>query len=108
MLLWKVAVIVLLLNIPFGYWRGQAQSYSRQWFFAIHLPVPLVIVIRIASGLGWQFITFPVMIAAFFAGQLVGSTLHNFAQRISKSQVSACLVWDVVTGLRKMARNGLN
>jgi hypothetical protein len=108
MLLWKVAAIVLLLNIPFGYWRGQAQSYSRQWFLAIHLPVPFVIAVRIASGLGWQFITFPVMIASFFAGQLLGSTLHHFAQRISKSSVSACLVWDVVTGLRKMTRNGLN
>jgi hypothetical protein len=108
MLLWKVAFIVLLLNIPFGYWRGQAQTYSRQWFLAIHLPVPLVIAIRLSSGLGWQFITFPVMISAFFAGQLLGSTLHHFAQRISKSPVSSCLVWDVVTGLRKMARNSLS
>ena len=108
MLLWKVAAIVLLLNIPFGYWRGQVQTYSRQWFFAIHLPVPLVIAIRLSSGLGWQFITFPVMVGAFFAGQLLGSTLHQVAQRSCKSPVSACLVWDVVTGLRKMARTGLN
>jgi hypothetical protein len=108
MLLWKVATIVLLWNIPFGYWRGQARSFSRQWFLAIHLPVPFVIAIRIASGLGWQFITFPVMIAAFFTGQFLGSSLHLFAQRISKSPVSACLVWDVVTGLRKMTRNSFN
>jgi hypothetical protein len=100
MTLWRVASIVVLLNLPFGYWRAQAGKFSRQWFLAVHLPVPFVIALRIFSGLGWQFITFPVMIGAFFLGQLLGGLLHDMALKFAGPRVSACLVWDMVTGFR--------
>jgi len=72
MTLWIVATIVFLLNLPFGYWRARVPKFSLQWILAVHLPVPFVIACRIFSGLGWHFITFPVMIGAFFCGQFVG------------------------------------
>jgi hypothetical protein len=78
MTLLVVALAVFLLNLPFGYWRAGAKKFSWQWICAIHLPVPLVIAIRIFSGLGWQFITFPVLIIAFFAGQFAGSLIRRW------------------------------
>lgn len=72
-----VALAVFLINLPFGYWRARVPTRSRQWFLAIHLPVPLVIALRIFSGLGWQLVTFPVLVGAFFLGQLVGGKLNK-------------------------------
>lgn len=74
-ILWIVAAIVFVLNLPFGYWRSRARRFSAQWILAIHLPVPLVIACRILSGLGWHFITFPVIFGAFFLGQFVGGKI---------------------------------
>ncbi|MBI4744720.1 MAG: hypothetical protein HY776_07895, partial [Actinobacteria bacterium] len=60
-----VAAAVLILNLPFGYWRKNVKKFSLQWFLSIHLPVPFVIAFRVFSGLGWHLITFPVLITAF-------------------------------------------
>jgi hypothetical protein len=75
MSIWLVALIVLLMNIPFGIWRSRTRKFSWQWILAIHLPVPMIIALRIFSGLGFQFYTFPIMIAAFFIGQFSGGRL---------------------------------
>ena len=74
-LLLLAAILVFLINIPFGYWRSGVRKFSIQWVLAIHLPVPLVVACRIFLGLGWHLITFPVLIGAFFAGQLAGGKL---------------------------------
>jgi hypothetical protein len=76
--LWTVAFLVFLVNLPFGYWRAGTMKFSRPWFLAVHLPVPLVIALRLVSGLGFQLATFPVMVGAFFAGQLVGGRLRGW------------------------------
>lgn len=72
-----VALAVFIINLPFGYWRARVPVRSRQWFLAIHLPVPAVIALRVFSGLGWQLSTFPVLVGAFFLGQLAGGKLHR-------------------------------
>ncbi|HEY3296482.1 MAG TPA: hypothetical protein VGL38_13720 [bacterium] len=71
--LWLVATIVFFLNIPFGVWRSKVRKFSLQWILAIHLPVPMIIALRMYSGLGFQLYTFPIMIGAFFFGQFAGS-----------------------------------
>lgn len=75
MKLFAVAAAVFLLNLPFGYWRARVPARSRQWFLAIHLPVPLVIALRVFSGLGFQPLSFPLIIGAFFLGQYAGGKL---------------------------------
>jgi hypothetical protein len=67
-----ISTFVLLLNLPFGYWRAGARKFSLQWFLAIHLPIPISIGLRIVSGIGWQMISFPIMVGAFFGGQFLG------------------------------------
>jgi hypothetical protein len=70
-----VALIVFLWNIPFGYWRAGFRKFSWQWIVTIHAAVPGVVALRLASGLGFQLVTFPALIAAFFLGQRFGGTL---------------------------------
>lgn len=75
-LLW-VALTVFLLNLPFGYWRVRTVKFSRNWFLAVHLPVPLVVALRILSGIGWHLSSVPILVAAFFGGQFVGGRLRG-------------------------------
>ena len=84
MKLWGVAAAVIVLNIPFGYWRAGTHKFSRQWIMAVHLPVPAVIAMRILSGLGWQLISFPVLIGAFVLGQYSGGRLQRRLARSSE------------------------
>ncbi len=67
-----VAILVLLVNIPFGMWRAHLKKLSPKWFLAIHLPIPIVIFLRIYSDLGFQLYTYPVLVGAFFLGQFLG------------------------------------
>lgn len=97
----SVALIVFILNLPFGYWRANEKKLSSRWFLAIHAPVPLVIAIRMLSGLGWQFITFPIMIGAFFGGQFAGGKLHRLRSNRPGARVSSCLVLDLLNSNQK-------
>ena len=74
-LLLLIAALVFLINVPFGSWRARVPARSRQWFMAVHLPVPLVIALRVFSGLGFQPASFPLIVGAFFLGQYVGGRL---------------------------------
>jgi len=91
-----VAIIVFVLNVPFGYWRANTERFSRQWFLAVHLPVPVIIALRIFSGLGWRFITFPVLIGAFFLGQLLGGILYLYFEKYIKDRITSCVFMDLV------------
>jgi hypothetical protein len=71
-----IALAVFLLNLPFGYWRAGQRKFSWKWILAIHAPVPGVVALRLVSGLGFQLISFPILIGAFFLGQLCGSRLR--------------------------------
>jgi hypothetical protein len=68
-------LIVLLINIPFGYWRCKADRFSRRWMMAVHLPVPLVFLLRIISGFSWMII--PLLMLSFAAGQFIGGNIRN-------------------------------
>ncbi|HVN94809.1 MAG TPA: hypothetical protein VMT62_00110 [Syntrophorhabdaceae bacterium] len=72
-----ISSVVLFINLPFGYWRAGAKRFSLRWFLAVHVPVPLIIGLRIVSGIGWRMVTFPLLIAAFFGGQFLGGLLKR-------------------------------
>ena len=78
-LLLLVSVLVFLINVPFGSWRARVPARSRQWFLAVHLPVPLVIALRVFSGLGFQPASFPLIVGAFFLGQYVGGRVRRLS-----------------------------
>jgi hypothetical protein len=80
------AIVVFLINLPFGYWRSQVRRFSLRWILAVHAPVPLVVACRFLLGLGWHLITFPVLIGAFFAGQLAGAKLKKKGDRKTEAK----------------------
>ena len=79
--LWYAALGVVVLNLPFGYWRAGVRRFSLPWFLAVHLPVPLVVAARFLAGLGWHFVTYPVLVGAFFAGQFLGGWIRSSRRR---------------------------
>jgi len=70
-----VALLVVLLNIPFGAWRSRVRKFSLRWFLAVHIPVPFVIALRLGSGLGYSPLSIVVLVGAFFLGQWFGARL---------------------------------
>jgi hypothetical protein len=80
-----VALIVFIINVPFGYWRDSVKKFSVKWFLAVHLPVPLVVLVRIYSDLGFQLVSYPVIVGAFFLGQYAGALIHR--NRIKKRSI---------------------
>ncbi len=50
---------------------------SLQWILAIHLPVPIIILFRYLFELGFEWTTYPVMVLAFFLGQLLGGMIRR-------------------------------
>jgi hypothetical protein len=71
-----VAAATLALNLPFGFWRAGVRKFSPSWFVAVHGPVPMIVAMRFAAGLGWRLSTFPVLVGAFFGGQLLGGRVR--------------------------------
>lgn len=78
--LWLVAGGTFLVNLPFGYWRGGARKFTAKWLTAIHAPVPLVVTMRLAAGVRWQLVNLPVLLVAYFLGQLVGSRARTWVR----------------------------
>ncbi len=70
-------IIIFLLNIPYGMWRGRVKKFSFEWFCSIHLPIPYIIAIRHWSGIGFEWWTYPFFLTAFFTGQLLGKHLSK-------------------------------
>jgi len=89
-----ISLMVFLINIPFGYWRANVNRYSWQWVLAIHIPVPVIVFLRIYYQIGFGWYTYVFLVAAFFLGQQLGSKLH-FRFLGQKISVSSCLIMDL-------------
>jgi len=89
-----ISLLVFVLNIPFGYWRANVRRFSSQWFLAIHLPVPLIVALRILSDIGFSWYSYLFLVGAFFLGQKLGSFLIKRIHRLC-NQDSSCLVMDL-------------
>lgn len=96
-------VVILLLNIPFGYWRATVPRFSRGWALAIHIPVPVVIALRLASGIPWRPGPLAILVGAFALGQFLGGRLHALLEKHPRFHPTACLVWDIVNAFRSPA-----
>ena len=90
-----ISILTFILNLPFGYWRANVRKFSFQWVLAIHIPVILVIIERIFSGLGFEFITYPVLIGSFFLGQFMGGKIHHWFVSKGTCSNTSCLAMDI-------------
>ncbi len=71
----ELMLIVFLINLPFGYWRSKADRFSKQWMKAVHIPVPVVFLLRISSGFSWNII--PLLMLSFATGQFIGGNIRK-------------------------------
>lgn len=85
MRLLAVAAATLLINIPMGYWRESVRKFSPPWFLAVHLAVPLVVLMRHYSNIGFAWYTYPPIVLCYFGGQFLGA-------RYRRRRVRAALV----------------
>lgn len=69
-----ITLITFIVHIPFGYLRSRSIKYSLKWFIYIHIPIPFIIFIRLATNTDYKFI--PVFIIAAVAGQFFGGKLE--------------------------------
>ena len=94
------SLIILFINIPFGYWRANVNRFSAQWISAIHIPVLIVVLLRFYSDIGFEFYTYPLLIAAYFLGQFLGSKIYIRRVTLELEPVTSCLVMDVYRDLK--------
>jgi hypothetical protein len=83
-----VALLIMIENLPFGFWRAGLRKLSLPWFVAVHAPVPVAIGLRIVAGLGWRLSTMPLFVGSYFAGQFVGGRLRASWQARSPGATS--------------------
>ncbi|HMN49198.1 MAG TPA: hypothetical protein PKD67_08695 [Ignavibacteriaceae bacterium] len=91
-----ITLSVFVLNIPFGYWRANVKKFSLQWALAIHIPVPFIILLRIYSNIGFAFYTYPILVGAFFLGQIGGKIIYNKRKNLNRLPLTSCMVMDLV------------
>jgi len=90
-----IALTIFVFNIPFGYWRANVKKFSLQWALSIHLPIPVVILLRIYGGIGFALYTYPILVGAFFGGQYLGKLIFNSFRQNNSFEPSSCMVMDL-------------
>lgn len=91
-----VTIFVFVLNLPFGYWRANVPKYKLQWALAIHIPVPFIIIARVYSNIGFELYTYPILVGAFFLGQVAGKYLYSKRKSLGYTPITSCLIMDLV------------
>ena len=71
-----VLVTVVLVTLPFGFYRAYTRKLSLRWFLAIHVPVILVFLARYEAHLPYTFIPFTAL--AFASAQFLGGRLGRW------------------------------
>ena len=97
-----ILIVIAVINIFFGYWRSNTRKLTLQWILAIHIPVPIAIVLRL-SFLGWNWMLLPAFIGVFALGQFTGGLLRKVFKKL-KVDLTSFLILDairVVGGSRK-------
>ena len=97
-----VALLTFIVNIPFGYWRAKLRRLSKEWFLAVHLPVPLIVIFRLLLGVHLNIPTVAVFVVAFFLGQRLGIVINKLVEK-KLGETSKNMFADL---LRLLSHNG--
>lgn len=84
-MIFLIASLVFLVNVPFGYWRKTVRKFSFSWFAAIHIPVFISIGLRFISGIDANFLNILLFVSVFFAGQLAGK--YSYTLRTARKTI---------------------
>jgi len=94
------SILVLMFNIPFGYWRIHISKYRLQWILAVHIPVLFIIALRLLTSIGFSWYSYIFMVAAFFLGQKLGGYIHNYMAK-NCNTITSCLFMDLIRCAKK-------
>ncbi len=73
----------LIISVPCGYIRQNLPKYSFMWWVLIHLPIPIIVLLRIKAGLNWHFI--PLTLGSSVAGQIIGGAVNRRRKHNAKA-----------------------
>jgi hypothetical protein len=76
-----LSFIIIIFNLPFGYWRQGTRKFSFHWFLYIHLPVPFVVWMRHLFHVRLSLAIAPLLFGSYFLGQFIGKKIRE-ARRI--------------------------
>ena len=79
-----VAILIFLINLPFGYYRVRFRRFSRPWGRTIYLPI-LINVLTRRFILHWDWTAIPYL----FTGTILGHLLGGFWGRKRKEEGSS-------------------
>ena len=71
----ELLTAAFLITLPFGAWRATTRRLSLRWFLAIHVPIPIILLIRIESGYSWHYI--PFTLGGCLLGQVLGARFFS-------------------------------
>jgi hypothetical protein len=76
-----LAGLVLLLNLPFGYFRAGVKRFSVLWIIAVHAAIPFIVLVRFLMGVGWRLATLPLFVGAYALGHFLGGKCRAWRTR---------------------------
>jgi hypothetical protein len=88
------ALLVFVINIPFGYWRSNTKSRTIEWFATIHIPVLIIIIMRFMFSFDYSVISVLVNVFSFILGQSIGMRLFVLIRR-NGIKGTSCLIIDL-------------
>jgi len=79
-----ILIIVLIINIPFGFWRTGLKRLSLKWFLAIHIPAAFSVTLKFIAGIEKKWWVIILSVVIFLIGQYIGQIIFNF---VNKKQI---------------------
>jgi hypothetical protein len=76
---YALVLAAVAANAPFGMWRAAQRRFSAKWLLAIHLPIPLIFVLRVSAGYSYTFI--PWLFLGAVAGQIIGGRAYELVRQ---------------------------
>ncbi len=74
-----LSAVSFICNLPLGRWRVSVSRFSASWFLAVHLSIPLIVLLRVEMGLSAWFI--PLSLASGLVGQWLGGSYGAWREK---------------------------
>ena len=70
-----ITLLIMLVNLPFGYIRSKSAKFSRKKGRCIYIPILISIALRKILSLNYNIL--PFMVAGTIAGQILGANIKK-------------------------------
>jgi hypothetical protein len=85
-LILALVAAAVVVNLPFGAYRVSVSRFSWRWFLAVHLPVPLLFLLRFEAHVAaWAI---PLLVAGAVLGQYLGGRFSPLRRTCADTPVA--------------------